>query len=174
MKHYLFGALSALALTAAAAPAAAQDTATSIFNGPRIGFTVSTGGDDVIDDDGQTIGVDVGYDFDMGGAVFGIGAEYQNGVSGDLFDGVNETALIARVGGKMGDNALVYATGGLTRINTGDMPFSGPSDEGFRLGGGVEFGLGSQGTSVKLEQRYTDYGSGVNGWQTVAGVNFRF
>ena len=96
--------------------------------------------------------------------------DYQTDLGSDFFD-VSETALLGRVGVKAGSNALVYGTGGYTRATTGATPFSSNGEDGYRLGAGVEFG-GPM--SFKVEQRYTNYGGGANGWQTVAGVNWRF
>ena len=171
MRKFLLAAAAALPFVVAT-PALAQDAA-GPFSGPRVGVTVGTGGDDIVDFDGATVGVDVGYDWDLGGAVFGVGAEYQTDLGDDFLD-VNETALLARIGAKVGTNALVYASGGYTHLSSGSSPFGGVGADGFRLGGGVEFGLGNGGTSMKIEQRYLDYGSGANAWQTVAGLSFRF
>lgn len=165
MRKLILAALAASTLIAA--PAMAAD-----FSGTRVGATVGAGGDDIFDYDGATIGVEIGHDWDLGSAVVGIGAEYQTDLGDDFLD-VNETALLARVGAKVGTNALVYASGGLTRISDGASPFDN-AEEGFRLGGGVEFGVGEGGTSLKLEQRYLDYGNGANAWQTVAGLGVRF
>jgi outer membrane immunogenic protein len=170
----LLTAAAVAALSLAATPAFAQDAApASIFSGPRLGVVVGTGGEDIGDFDGATIGVDAGYDWDLGGAVFGVGAEYQTDLGDDIFD-VNETALLARVGAKAGDRALVYASGGYTHISSGATPFGGASADGYRIGGGVELALGDSGTSLKLEQRYLDYGNGADVFQTVAGLSFRF
>ena len=171
MRKFLLVAAIATS-TLAAAPAFAQDAA-SPFSGARAGVVVGTGGDDIVDFDGATIGVDVGYDWDLGGAVFGIGAEYQTDLGDDFFD-VNETALLARLGAKLGENALVYATGGYTHLSSGSSPFGGIGEDGIRVGAGVEFGLGNGGTALKIEQRYLDYGNGANAWQTAAGLSFRF
>ena len=172
MRKYLLAAAAA-ALPFAAAPAFAQDAA-SPFSGARVGVTVGTGGDDIVDFDGATIGIDAGFDWDMGSAVFGVGAEYQTDLGDDFLD-VNETALLARIGAKVGEKALVYASGGYTHLSSGSSPFGGVGADGFRIGGGVEFALGATGgTALKIEQRYLDYGNGANAWQTVAGLGFRF
>lgn len=167
MRKVLLAA-SAAAFALGATPAIAQNAET--FTGGRYGVLIGTGGNNFIDFDDQTIGVDVGYDFDAGNMVVGVGAEYQTDLGGDIFD-VNETALLGRVGVKAGDNALVYGTGGYTRVSSGITPFGGNGDDGYRLGAGVEFG-GPM--AFKVEQRYFDYGGGADGWQTVAGLNFRF
>jgi outer membrane immunogenic protein len=169
MRTYLLAATAAVAMLAT--PAFAQDAATP-FTGARLGVTVGTGGNNFIDFDGATVGVEAGYDFDMGGAVVGIGAEYQTDLGDDFFD-VNESALLARVGAKVGTNALVYASGGYTHISSGATPFGNLGADGYRVGGGVEFALNG-GTSLKLEQRYLDYGNGADSFQTVAGLGFRF
>src|SRR5687767_4419528 len=129
MRKFLLAATAALPL-AIATPAFAQDAA-SPFTGARVGVTVGTGGDDIVDFDGATVGFDIGYDWDLGGAVVGLGAEYQTDLGDDFLD-VNETALLARVGAKVGANALVYASGGYTHIDTGATPFGGFGDDGIR------------------------------------------
>lgn len=164
--------IAAAAAAAFAAPALAQDAA-SPFAGARAGVTLGVGGDDFIDFDGTTVGVDLGYDWDLGGAVAGVALEYQTDL-GDGFLDANETALIGRVGGKIGERALLYVNGGYTRISSGVSPFEGLGADGFRVGAGGEFLLGTGGTSLKIEQRYLDYGSGADAFQTVAGLNFRF
>ena len=164
MRKFILAATVA-ALSLSAAPAFAQEA--SSFTGPRIAVNIGTGGDDFIDFDGQTVGVEVGYDFDAGGAVMGIGAEYQTDLGDDIFE-FSESAIIARVGARVGSKALLFGTGGYTRLSDSAMPFGGNGADGYRLGVGVEFGR------FKVEQRYSDYGSGVNAWQTVAGLNFRF
>ena len=170
----LLTAAAAAALTLAATPALAQDAApASIFSGPRVGVVVGTGGDDIGDFDGATISVDAGYDWDLGGAVFVVCAEYLTDIGDDFLD-VNETALLARIGAKAGDRALVYATGGYSHLSSGATPFGGVGVDGFRIGAGAEFALGEGGTSLKLEQRYMDYGSGANAHLTTAGLSFRF
>ena len=168
MRKFL---LIAAAAAAFATPAAAQDAAAP-FTGPRIGLNVGTGGDDPVDFDGVTVGVEAGYDFDLGGAVGGIGVEYQTDLGDNFFD-VNETAVIGRIGGKAGERVLIYLAGGYTRIAAGSTPFGSPGADGFRVGIGGEFLLGTSGTSLKIEQRYSDY-SGAHLHQTVAGLNFRF
>ena len=170
-----FFAASAAALITISTPVLAQGT-TDTYTGPRIGVVIGSGGDDLFDFDGQTIGVDAGYDFEFGGgkAVAGIGVEYQTDLGDDFFD-VNETAILGRAGGKvLGSNALVYVSGGYTRISTGSSPFDGISEDGYRLGVGVEFPFGDRGPSLKIEQRYLDYGGGADVFQTAAGLSFRF
>ena len=170
MRRLIFAA-SAAAVGLCATPSYAQNA--SPFTGARIGVLAGTGGNNVIDFDEQTVGVDAGYDFDAGGVVVGLGVEYQTDLGNDFLD-VNETALLARIGFKLGNNALVYATGGLTRISTGGTPFGKYHDGGYRVGGGLEFALGGGGTSIKIEERYLDYGRGFDAFQTVAGLSFRF
>ena len=169
MHKFIIAAAAAATL---ATPALAQETAAP-FSGPRVGVFVGAGGDDITDFDGTTIGVEAGYDWDVGeGGVVGLGLEYQTDL-GDLAFDINEAAVLARVGAKVGSSGLVYFNGGYTRISAGATPFDKPGEDGWRLGLGGEFALGA-GPSLKLEQRYLHYGDGVHAHQTVAGVNFRF
>ena len=171
MKKTILAA-SVAALTFISAPAFAQDSA-GPFTGARAGVLVGTGGNNFVDFDGQTIGIDAGYDFDLNGAVVGIGAEYQTDIGDDFLD-VNETALLLRVGGKaVEQNVLVYFSGGYTRISDGGTPFGDNSEDGYRLGLGVEVALNAR-AALKIEQRYFDYGGGNDANQTVAGLSFRF
>ena len=165
----VIGAASALFAT----PAFAQEITPSPFTGFRAGVTVGTGGDDFADFDGQTVGLELGYDAESNGVVAGVGIEYQTDLGNEFLD-VNETAALFRIGARVGPSALIYATGGVSVVNTGSTPFNGDSETGARAGAGVEFLLGGSGTSIKLEQRYYNYSGGVETYQTVAGIGFRF
>jgi hypothetical protein len=170
-----FFAASAAALAFISTPTFAQGTAPT-YSGPRIGVVVGSGGEDILEYDGVTIGIDAGYDFEFGNgtAVAGIGVEYQTDLGDDFLD-VSETAILGRVGGKfVGTNALLYVSGGYTRISSGASPFGGITEDGFRLGLGVEFPIGNSGPSLKVEQRYLNYGDGAEVFQTAAGLSFRF
>ncbi|HEX9955055.1 MAG TPA: hypothetical protein VGB48_07565 [Allosphingosinicella sp.] len=165
----MIGAASALLAT----PALAQDVTPGPFTGPRVGLTVGTGGDDVVDFDGQTVGLELGYDAELNGVIAGVGIEYQTDLGDDFLD-VNETAALFRIGARIGTSGLVYGSGGISVLNTGSTPFNGDSETGARAGIGAEFLLGNSGTSLKIEQRYYNYSGGVETYQTVAGIGFRF
>jgi hypothetical protein len=171
-----FLAASAAALAFISTPAFAQD-ASPAYSGPRIGVVIGSGGADPFEYEGETIGVDAGYDFEIGNgtAVAGIGVEYQTDL-GDAFLDINETAILGRVGGKFaGSNTLLYVNGGYTRISTGATPFGDITEDGFRGGVGIEFPIGNSGPSIKIEQRYLNYGGeGGEVFQTAAGLSFRF
>lgn len=171
MRKFVFAA-SVVALGLSATPAFAQ-SASSAFTGPRIGIIAATGGQHVIDFDEQTIGFDGGYDFDLGGAVAGFGVEYQTDLGRDFLD-ANQTAFLARIGAKIGDHALLYATGGYARLSSGATPFGKYHADGYLVGGGAEFALGGGGTSFKIEERYLNYGHSADAFQTLAGLSFRF
>lgn len=182
--------LAALLSGTIAAPAFAQDY--SPFTGPRVEGIVGwdslksgeeDDGVDTSDDDGdETIdgvayGVGVGYDFDLGGVVAGVEAEYMgssaeqdaNEVTPDGlgFTSSVETGRDIYVGGRLGVQAgpstLVYAKGGYTNtsvnaaIEAEDEAFDFDTRvDGWRLGAGVEqlFGPNLYG---KLEYRYSNY-----------------
>jgi hypothetical protein len=165
----VIGAASALFAT----PALAQEITPGPFTGLRAGITVGTGGEDFLDFDGQTVGLELGYDAEVSGVVAGVGIEYQTDLSDEFLD-VNQTAALFRIGARVGPSALVYGTGGISVVNTGSTPFNGDSETGVLAGAGVEFLFGGSGTSFKIEQRYYNYPAGVEAYQTLAGIGFRF
>ena len=146
--------LLALASLAFASPALAAET------GPRIGVTAGIAGDDIFDTDEEVFGVEAGYDFALGGAVAGIEASYD-----DLLEGGDDSVIA--IGGRLG------APVGKTLIYGGAAYANADGDGGYRLSGGVEFGVG-KGLLAKVEQRYIDLGHGGDGFSTVVGVGFRF
>lgn len=157
--------VAAAAALVAAAPAAAQDTATeTTFTGPRVGVNLGFADDDIFGTETFTYGAEAGYDFDFGGAVVGASAEVQ-----DSKDSDREIALTARVGAKPSPNFLVYGLAGYTNLKV----FDGLKLDGYRVGLGVEFGFNRNGFA-KVEQRYSNYELGVDGFQTVVGVGVRF
>jgi outer membrane immunogenic protein len=172
------------------AVASAQDRAP--FTGPRvegmIGYDVlrsgeredgvNTGeneGDESID--GIAYGIGVGYDFNLGGAVVGVEAEYADSsgkqefgetIDGTEFLGRIETGRDIYIGGRLGFTAtpttLVYAKGGYTNT-TIESAFTGAANnsvdfntsvDGYRVGAGVEQMLGRN-VYAKAEYRYSNY-----------------
>jgi outer membrane immunogenic protein len=187
MRKYLIAALLAGSI---ATPALAQEA--SPFTGPRVegivGYDVLKSGDsdddnvDTSNDDGDeslegvNYGVGVGYDFDLGGLVAGVEAEYSDSSgeqdSDETLDGINFTSSVETgrdiyVGGRLGFRAaprtLLYVKGGYTNTSI-EANYETASDrfefdtnaDGWRLGAGVEqlFGPNAYG---KLEYRYSNY-----------------
>ena len=182
--------LAALLAGTTAVPALAQDT--SAFVGPRVegivgydqlksgdreGDGVDTGedqGDETID--GVVYGVGVGYDFDLGGVIAGVEAEYtESSGKQDANEVINDIAVASRVetgrdiyvGGRIGvpvtPSTLLYVKGGYTNTSI-EAGYETPSDryeldsnvDGWRLGAGVEQKFGSN-LYGKLEYRYSNY-----------------
>ncbi|KAI1692348.1 outer membrane protein beta-barrel domain-containing protein [Ditylenchus destructor] len=148
--------LAALAASAMATPAFAQDTS---FTGPRIealvGYdTAKDGtGQDAGSSDGVTYGGAIGYDFQIGGAVIGAEAELTGSsvdtradsllVAGDrlVTDMGRDIYVGARAGVAITPTTLLYAKGGYTnaKVNTtyevGNTKTEISDDmEGFRIG----------------------------------------
>lgn len=215
--------LAAASLGAIASPAAAQDVAdnafTGLWGGVIGGYDVSKAGSTVDNDsaadddqsiDGAAYGVQLGYDLDLGGLVIGAEAEYSDSTaeveldSGDAENfgfGNVETGrdlyFGARIGAKVGPDALIYAKAGYTnakynvRSSDGTTEFSQDIDtDGYRLGAGAEYAL-SNNAFVKLEYRYSNYsdaeidfegdaadtpqfGIDTDRHQVMAGFGFRF
>ena len=155
MKTLAIAAIAALIAT----PTLAAD-----FTGPRVGVSVGAAGDDFGSTDSASVGINAGYDFNLAkGVISGLNVEYQRSTAYELRD----ISVTARLGTTLSDNALVYVLGGYTNLGT-----NGGVD-GFRVGGGLEFGL-TEKVSATVEQRYSEYRGGLNAYQTVVGVNFRF
>lgn len=174
--------IAALAASAAATPALAQDT------GPRAPFTglraegivgwdrLSDGtGQDAGSSDGIVYGGQIGYDFQAGGAVVGIEGELTGSTTdtradnllaaGDRLtvDAGRDLYVGGRLGFLAGDRALIYAKGGYTnaRINTRYTVGTTTAEEGvnldgWRLGAGAEVQL-SPNMYLKGEYRYSNY-----------------
>lgn len=173
MNRFTIAVIGAAASALVATPALAQDATEGPFTGARAGVTVGSGGEDIFDYDGETVGLELGYDAELNGVVAGVALEYQTDLGDDFLD-VSQTALTARVGGKVGARALVYGLAGFSVVSSGSTPFSGDNEKGVIAGGGLEFLLGNSGTSLKIEQRYYNYADNIEAYQTLAGVNFRF
>jgi outer membrane immunogenic protein len=184
--------LAALLTGSVAAPAFAQDTAASPFTGFRLeglaGYDTLRSGDrddDGVDTgedegdesiDGVAFGVGAGFDFDLGGVVAGVEAEYADSTgkqeADETLDGIPFTSRIETgrdiyIGGRLGfrvaPTTLVYGKAGYTNTSiefaaeSSDERFELDSNvDGWRLGAGIEqlFGPNLYG---KVEYRYSNY-----------------
>lgn len=187
--------IAALAATAMATPALAQEAA------PFTGFRAEglVGYDNVKGNggsrDGIAYGGAAGYDFQLGSAVAGIEGEYLDSDSKGCersFVSVNDTICADAnrdlyVGGRLGfaatPSTLLYAKAGYTNARFG-VRYTDPvtpaasfrtSDEldGIRVGAGVEQKLG-QNLYAKAEYRYSNYEAGIERHQVLGGLGFRF
>ncbi|MEA3014096.1 MAG: outer rane immunogenic protein [Sphingomonadales bacterium] len=193
MRKYLLAALCAGTL---ATSAFAQD------QGNLGGFRVEAiGGYDrpSVEDEnasGVVYGVGVGYDFQSGGALFGIEAEATDSTADERRAGFlaagDELRVRAgrdfyvggRVGAVVGGGTLLYAKAGYTnarvRIDYEDGTAGTLADftdranlDGVRAGAGAQFAIGSN-AYLKTEYRYSNYQDGVDRHQLVGGLGFRF
>lgn len=181
MKAIFAGVMMGAAMVAA--PAAAQDTDTAGGNfvaGAIVGLDsveaeldgLSSSEEDVV------IGITAGYDYEMAsGLVIGVEAEYTDSSVGltqtdVLAEGDRLSAKAGRdlyVGGRIGfraaDFVMLYAKAGYTNtsleIEYDDGTVEVTTEDsfgGYRLGAGGEFSL-SNDYAIRLEYRYSDYGS---------------
>ena len=191
--------LAALAVSAAATPALAQDAS---FSGPRAEAIVGWDhvGDDSISNgsrDGVVYGGQLGYDYQAGNTVFGIEGEITGASTKDTANGVlvagdrlrasagRDLYVGGRVGFVAGNRALIYAKGGYTNARFDTHYTSTTSDiedhdtvDGWRLGAGTEVMMNDM-VYLKGEYRFSKYDSdsaGVNAerHQVVGGVGIRF
>ena len=170
-------------LTALVATPAMAQQPNSPFTGPRAeilsGYDTLRSGSDVDIDtdndgifedngldqsvDGFAYGLGLGYDFDLGGAVFGVEGEYMDSTGEQDNDEIvaapfgyrinvnRDLYLGLRAGAQVGPSTLLYAKGGYTNTRVEsvlqdrlesdgfDIGFDdGQSIDGYRIGAGVE------------------------------------
>ncbi|ODP39653.1 outer membrane protein [Sphingomonas turrisvirgatae] len=180
--------IAAVLLAGTAAPAMAQDQVNPQFTGPRVGVTAGydilrpgSSEDADIDGvnenvDGFNYGVELGYDFSIGGAVLGVEAELADSTAKQKtstnnpdFLGFGEVAagrdiyVGVRAGVLAAPSTLIYAKGGYTNARLNVLASDGTTElrenfdlEGWRLGAGIEQAIGTN-TFAKLEYRYSNY-----------------
>jgi outer membrane immunogenic protein len=138
MKTFVLAAVAAL--TALAAPVAAQDVAQdATFTGPRVGATV--GYDTIHGNDDVAYGGSVGYDFAYRGAVVGVEATAEDSeVKANGVRASRDLAVSARLGYVVLPRTLLFAKAGYA---TTRFEYLGDHTnlEGVRFGGGAEFAL---------------------------------
>lgn len=150
----------ALIALAVAVPASASD-----FTGPRLGANLGLVDDDIFGAETLTWGVEAGYDVNVKGAIVGASVEFQDDFGSELG---RELSASVRVGAPVAQNTLVYVSAGYTNLDVYETKLDG-----------VRFGLGAEvnvldNAFVKFEQRYANYEYGVEGYQSLVGVGFRF
>lgn len=167
-----------------AAPAFSQEVS-GPFTGPRIealaGYDNIQAGNDNSDEgaEGISYGAQLGYDFQLGGAVVGIEGEYM-GSSADLtgrdiditgdslaLDAGRDLYVGARVGFAVAPATLIYLKGGYTNFRvqsryndaSGTTLDRGVTLDGYRIGAGLEqkFSLFGPSGYFKAEYRYSNY-----------------
>ena len=193
MRKYI---LAALVAGTVATPAFAQDAAP--LGGLRVEGLVGYDRMDVEGGktDGVNYGVGLGYDIQSGGMVYGVEAEAMDSNVDECVSDVDLTGdqlcaeqgrdlyVGARVGAAVGEGTLVYAKGGYTnsriRLDYEDGTTGTTADfsegtglDGARVGGGVQFALGTN-AYAKAEYRYSNYEQGFEKHQGVVGFGFRF
>lgn len=187
MRKLIFAALAA---SAAATPALAQDAP---FSGPRAeviaGWDHASSAADGEMHDALTYGGAIGYDLQRGNTVFGIEGEITGSTLKQTVQSPPDTRFRATVGrdlyigGRVGvavnPNTLLYAKAGYTNLRnqieyqtaTVDQKY-GAIEGGYRLGAGAEVKLTDK-AYLKTEYRYSDYGSDGR-HQVVGGLGIRF
>jgi outer membrane immunogenic protein len=169
-----------------ATPAFAQDRAGN-FSG--VHFEVVTGVDHISADDesetGFMYGVAGGFDFQAGGAVFGVEAEAADSTTNQCDAAIDlciETGRDLYVGGRGGflvhRNVLAYAKAGYTNAravleDTTGTHLDSRNLDGIRAGAGLEYNGGGNFT-VRFEYRYSNYESDFSRHQGVLGLGLRF
>lgn len=161
MKRFLVAA--AAVSTLVAAPAFAQE-----FSGPRVGVELGMIGDDFLSSADTTYGVNLGYDYDLGSSVLGVTGSY-TGIFNDNGTDFRELGIGVRAGIKPGASTLVYGTAGYSNL---DNDLIAGSLDGVKVGLGVEQSFGN--VFANVETRYGNYEAGVESYQTVLGVGYRF
>jgi outer membrane immunogenic protein len=171
---------AAILAAATATPAFAQ---TAPFTGGHI--EAITGWDHpagVDANDGIIYGIGAGYDFQTGGAVFGVEVEAAESTAGDCSGGVcvdagRDLYVGGRVGAVVGSNTLIYGKVGYTNARV-EATSGGTSAhlnlDGIRAGGGAEFRFANSPLSLRTEYRYSNYELDGERHQAVLGLGLRF
>jgi outer membrane immunogenic protein len=180
---------AAVAASAIATPVFAQEVDPT-FTGPRIGviggydqLTPGSTEDSDIDGeqkvDGFLYGVDIGYDFSIGGLVAGIEGEITDSTGKVRPDSANpgyigfgnvstgrDLYAGVRVGGLVTPRTLLYAKGGYTNQRLNVLASNGTTEreeqfnlDGWRIGAGLEHAV-SNNVYAKVEYRYSNYSEG--------------
>lgn len=173
MKKYL---IAAVALSAIASPAAAQEE--NNFAGVKVGviagydsYKISYEGESG-SQDGFQYGLTAGYDHSIGGGIIGVEAELGDSTvketerDGDDFISLSadrELYVGVRAGFVASPSMLVYAKAGyvnsklkLTEQFDGDRVSLSDELDGYRLGAGVEYAPST--FFGRLEYRFSDFG----------------
>jgi outer membrane immunogenic protein len=175
------------------APASAQN-----FNGLRA--QVHAGWDRLSAEDdefgielaksGVAYGAGLGYDAALGGGlVAGVEANFDLASTRARASEPGLTATVrarrdielsGRIGAAVAPNVLLYAKAGYSNarfraelVGGGITERESGTEDGLRLGGGIELALGGN-AFAKAEYRYTTYGDGVSRNQLIGGFGFRF
>ena len=129
---------------------------------------------------GLVYGIAGGYDFQSGGAAFGIQLEASDATTKNCDLGVcirsgRDLYAGGRVGAVVGTGGktLIYALAGYSNARVTVDGFGGENLDGIRGGLGIEHQPGNN-WFFRFEGRYTNYEQGFERWQGVAGVGFRF
>lgn len=175
--------LAGAAMAAVVTPAFAQESAP--FTGPHIealaGYDALGAGNDDLDNsrDGFLYGVNVGYDFQLGGVIAGIEGEITDSTTSATasdIDVIGDSSRLvtdrdfyvgARLGFAVAPSTMIYAKGGYTnarikaQYNDGAGLTVNDSStlDGYRIGAGIEqkFNLFGPSGFVKAEYRYSNY-----------------
>jgi outer membrane immunogenic protein len=154
MKIKFLAAVAALAMVPAAASA---DVGEGAYAGLQGGYHDIDGGAD-----GGIFGGYLGYNFNTGGnLVVGVEANANIG-TGDIDA---EYGASVHIGGKFGDNGLLFARGGYQEVDFENFG----SDGDYLLGVGAEFGIGER-TSLRAVLDTIAFDS----TRATAGFSFRF
>lgn len=161
MKRIL--AVVAVATAVVATPALAQE-----FQGARVGAEIGAVDDDFAGTDKASYGINAGYDFDLGTTVVGVTGSYTGLFDDDNTD-LRDLTIAGRFGFKATPRTLVYGTAGYSNLDADNFP---GSLDGVKVGLGVEQKFGN--LFANVETRYSNYEFGVELYQTVIGVGYRF
>ena len=175
---------AALATTALASPAVAQEQQPGAFQGAHIEVI---GGYDLLSADGEEAsgglyGISGGYDFQRNNVVFGIELEAAESTgdvceAGICLDASRDLYVGGRVGTVVSESALLYVKAGYTNARFElDPAVLGDSDttlDGIRGGVGIEWATGTP-VVARIEYRYSNYENDLSRHQGVVGLGIRF
>lgn len=189
---YQFGRSNAFAYDVVGNTAASGSSPNGVVGGAHVGYLFSTQSIPVLSNiTGAFSSLPLIGGVGGAGGVFGIegdvdGSNYRSAYTFGPVNNYTREPIEGSIRGRLGfavDRALFYATGGAAfgdLRNTYVNNFTGATDQfshtrvGYTVGGGVEYAF-TNNLSVRVEYRYTDYGSFTDNLanSTGGGVNIR-
>jgi opacity protein-like surface antigen len=155
-RRFFKTALIALAAVLVSTPMALADDWSGPYAGAYYGFDIGGIGS-------NTVGVQLGYNWDNGALVYGSELDVQSALNGSG----SLLGFSGRLGTEVADSVLLYGALGVTHVNATGNNF-------VTLGAGAQFGV-NEAVSIRIEvEHYRQISGAITGTQGLLGVVYGF